>query len=79
MEIVQLQEVNNKFMHAVDLWLDNIVAGLITEFAVDTTKSYSAAEKDFLKGPRIRYIRSFYTSINNLLYNNSVMNMESDN
>jgi hypothetical protein len=78
-EIVQLQQVNNKFMRAVDFWLDNIVAGFITEFAVDTVKSYSATEKDFLKGPRGRYIRSLYTSINILLYNNGVMTMESDN
>jgi hypothetical protein len=44
MEIVQLQQVNNKFTCAVYLWLDNIVAGFITEFAVDTTKSYTTME-----------------------------------
>jgi hypothetical protein len=42
-------------------------------------KSYSVAERDFLKGPRGRYIRSLYTSIKMLLYNNGVMTMESDN
>jgi hypothetical protein len=41
-EIVQLQQVDNKFTRAVDFWLDNIVAGFITEFAVDTMKSYNA-------------------------------------
>jgi hypothetical protein len=59
-EIVQLQRVDNKFTHAVGFWLDIIVAGFITEFAVDTTKSYNAAEQDFFKGPRVgisdRYI-----------------------
>jgi hypothetical protein len=55
-EIAHLQQVDNKFTHAVDFWLDNIVAGFITEFAVDTAKSYNAAEKEFLKGPRGRYI-----------------------
>jgi hypothetical protein len=78
-EIVQLQQVDNKFTRAVDFWLDNIVAGFITEFAVDTTKSYNAAEQEFLKGPRGRYIRSLYTSIKILLYNKGVMTMESDN
>jgi hypothetical protein len=78
-EIMQLQQVNNKFTHAVDFWLDSIVAGFITEFAVDTMKSYNATEKEFLKGPRGRYIRSLYTSIKILLYNNGVMTMESDN
>jgi hypothetical protein len=63
-------------MRAVDFWLDSIVAGFITEFAVDTKKSYNVAEKEFLKGPKGRYIRSLYTSINILLYNNGVMTME---
>jgi len=30
----------------VDFWLDNIIAGFITKFAVDTVKSYTAAEKE---------------------------------
>jgi hypothetical protein len=29
-EIVQLQQVDNKFTRVVDFWLDNIVAGFIT-------------------------------------------------
>ena len=50
MEIAQLQQVDNKFTHVVDLCLDNIVVGFIIEFAVDTTKYYSVEEKEFLKG-----------------------------
>jgi hypothetical protein len=42
---MQLQRVDNKFTWVVDFWLDNIVAGFITEFAVDKDKSYSAPEK----------------------------------
>jgi hypothetical protein len=49
-EIAQLQRVDNKFTRAVDFWLDNIVVGFITEFAVDTTKSYNAAEQRILEG-----------------------------
>jgi hypothetical protein len=30
--------VNNKFTCALDFWLDSIVAGFITEFAVDTVE-----------------------------------------
>jgi hypothetical protein len=48
-EIVQLQQVNNKFTCAVDFWLDNIVAGFITEFAVDTVKSYKCNREGFSK------------------------------
>jgi hypothetical protein len=78
-QIDQLQKVNNKFTRADVFWLDNIVAGFIIEFVVDTMKSYNAAEQDFLRGPRGRYIRSLYTSIKILLYNKGVMTMESDN
>jgi hypothetical protein len=38
---MQLQQVDNKFTRAVDFWLGNIVAGFITEFAVDIVKSYA--------------------------------------
>jgi hypothetical protein len=43
--------VNKKFTHAVDFWLDSIVASFITEFAVDTENSYSVAKQEFLRGP----------------------------
>jgi hypothetical protein len=76
--IVRLKRVNNKFMHVVNLWLDNIVMGYIFEFLVDTSKYYSVEEKDFLKGPRGRYIRSLYTSIKILLHDKGVLTMESD-
>jgi hypothetical protein len=56
--ITLLEMVNNKCRSEVDFWLDRITAGFITEFVVDTTKSYSATNKYFLKGPRGRYIRS---------------------
>jgi hypothetical protein len=71
--------MNNKFTRAIDFWLDSIVVGFITEFAVDTTKSYNTTEQEFLCGPRGRYIRSLYTLIKILLYNKGVMTMELDN
>jgi hypothetical protein len=46
---VQLQQVDNKFTYTVYLWLDNIIARFITKFAVDTAKSYTVANMDFLK------------------------------
>jgi hypothetical protein len=48
--------VNNKFTRAVGFWLDSIVEGFISEFAVDTVKSYNAVEQEFLGGPQGRYI-----------------------
>jgi hypothetical protein len=65
-------------MHAVYFWLDNIVVGFIIEFVVDTVKSYTATENDFLKGPIGRYFISMYTSIKILLYDKGMMTMESN-
>jgi hypothetical protein len=65
-------------MCAIDLWLDSIVARFITKFVVDTAKSYTAAQQNFLKGPKGGYIISLYTSIKILLYDNGVITMESD-
>jgi hypothetical protein len=73
-----LERVNNKFMRVVDFWLDNITMGFITDFVVDKTKSYVVVEKDFLKGPRGRYIKSLFTSIKILLHDKGMMTMESD-
>jgi hypothetical protein len=77
-DITQLNQVNNKFKCVVYFWLENIIVGFITESAVDTMKSYTTEEQEFLKGPRGRYIRSLCTSINILLYEKGVMTMESD-
>jgi hypothetical protein len=38
--ITRLKRENNKFMHIVDSWLDNIVVGYIIEFVVVTSKYY---------------------------------------
>jgi hypothetical protein len=75
--IAHIERVNNNFTHAVGFWLDNIIAEFITEFAVDTAKSYTSTEKSFLKGPRGRYIRSLYMSIKILLYYKGVMKIDS--
>jgi hypothetical protein len=51
---------------------------VITEFVVNTGKSYTSAEHDFLKGPKGRYIMSLYMSIKILLHDKGMMTMESD-
>jgi hypothetical protein len=43
-EIAKLQQVNNKFTCTIDFWLDNIIAGFITELALDTVKSYTDSD-----------------------------------
>ena len=38
--IEDLQEIDNKASRAVEVWLDNILEGYITEFVVDINKSF---------------------------------------
>ena len=47
----RLEASEDKITCAIDHWLDRIIGGFITEFAVDTSVSYSEAERSFLKGP----------------------------
>jgi hypothetical protein len=68
--------VNKKFTQAVDFWLKSTVEGFITEFTVDTVKSYNPTDQEFLHGPQGSYIISLYTSIKIFLYNKGVMEME---
>jgi len=56
--INQLKSVRKSISRVVDYWFDNILGGYITEFTVDTVKSYSVAERDFFKRPRGKYINS---------------------
>ena len=49
--IQESQETNNKELRAVEVWLDNILEGYITEFVVDTNNSFSEAEREFFSGP----------------------------
>ena len=46
----RLGALEDKIVQAVDHWLNQIIGGIITEFTVDMTISYSEAEQRFLKG-----------------------------
>jgi len=46
----RLEASEDKIAHDVDNWLDRVKGGFVTEFAVDTTASYSEVERSFLKG-----------------------------
>ena len=69
----RLEASEDKIAMAVDHWLDWVIGGFITEFAIDTTISYSEAERHFLQGPRGKYIKSLNTWIKMLLCEKRVM------
>ena len=56
-KIQQLNEISNHISRAVDFWINSILKGYVTEFAIAYTKSYSAFEREFFYGPRGRYLR----------------------
>ena len=69
----RLEASGDKITHVMYHWLDQIIRGFITEFAVDMTVNYSEAERCFLKGPRGKYIKSLNTWIKMLLCEKRVM------
>ena len=69
----KLEASKDNVAQAVDHWLDRIIGGFITKFAIDTTVSYNEVERRFLKGPRGKYVKSLNTWIKLLLSENRVM------
>ena len=49
--IQELQEIDKTTSQVVEVWLDTILEGYTTEFAVDTSKSFSGAKREFFNGP----------------------------
>ena len=52
--ILRLKIINNLVSRAVDFGVDSILGGYITEFAIDTIKSYSEVERKIFQGPKGR-------------------------
>ena len=50
--ISEITSVSNPISRAVDFWVDNILQGYITEFAVENITAYSEDERKFFQGPR---------------------------
>ena len=47
-----LKSVNNAVSRVVDFWTMRTLEAFVTEFAIDTSTSFSEAERQFFKGPR---------------------------
>ena len=47
----EVTSVGNTISRAVDFWVDSILQGYITEFAVEVIASYSEARRNFFQGP----------------------------
>ena len=60
---------------ALDIWVDSILEGYITEFVVDTLTSYSEAKIELFQGPRGRYLSYLMTWINMLMCEKGILSM----
>jgi len=70
--------ISNPISRVVDYQFENILGGYITEFAVDTVNSYSAAEREFFEGLRGKFLNSLKLWTKMLLCEKGVLRMESD-
>ena len=68
-----LISVSNPISRVDDFWIDSILQGYVTEFAVEMITSYSEAERNFFQGPRRRYFLSISTWIKMLVYEKGIL------
>ena len=76
--IQELQEHNNRASWVVEVWLDSTLEGYIMEFAVNTNKSFSKAEREFFSGPQGRFLLSLQLSIKQLVYEKCILKMDQE-
>ena len=50
-----VQHVNNEVSRAVDFWMMRTLEAFVTEFAIDTSTSFSEVERQFFKGPVVSF------------------------
>jgi hypothetical protein len=78
-ELVSIvKRIDNPVSRAVDFWLNSLLEGFITEFAVDTRKSFSEAERNFFQAHRGKFLNSLNLWIKMLLYEKGKLCLASD-
>ena len=75
--IYDITSVSNPISRAVDFWVNSILQGYITEFAVEMITSYIEAEIIFFQGPLRRYLLSISTWIKMLVYEKGILQLSS--
>ena len=73
-----MQHVNNEVSRAVDYWTMRTLEAFVIEFAIDTSTSFSEAERQFFKGPRGNFLNSLSLQIKILLAEKGILWFESD-
>ena len=73
-----VQHVNNEVSRAVDFWTTRTLEAFVTEFAIDTSTSFSEAKQQFFKGPRCKFLNLLGLRIKILLVEKGILLFESD-
>ena len=73
-----VQYVNNEISCAVDFCTTRTLEAFVTEFAIDTSTSFSKAERQFFKGPRGKFLNLLGLRIKILLAEKGILLFESD-
>ena len=60
----------------MDFWLNSLLEGFVTEFAVEKLKAYSEAERLFFKGYHGKYLNSLNLWIKMLLCKQGVLRLD---
>ena len=77
LELIQrLKQTDNPISREVDFWLNSLLEGFMTDFAVDTLKAYNEVERIFFKGYRDKHLNSLNLQIQMLLCEKGVLKLE---
>ena len=76
--ITILKRVNNEISCTVDFWTTRTLEAFVMEFAIDTSTSFSEAERQFFKGPRGKFLNSFSLRIKMVLAKKGILLIESN-
>ena len=73
----EVTNVSNTISRDVDFWVDIILQGYITKFAVEAITSYSEAKRKILQVRRRRYLLSIGTWIKMIAYEKGILQLSS--
>ena len=76
--IQQLEKADNTITHTVDHWVDSVLGGFVTEFAIDQFMFYSEAEQSFFKEFRDKFLKTLPLLIKILLCQKIIMCSHTD-
>ena len=76
--IERLKRIDNSISRAVDFSPNSLLEGFVTEFAINTLKAHSEAERCFFKGYHCMYLNSLNLWIKMLLCEQGILRLDAE-